>query len=221
MDEAPHSMDAATTMGAVGLIVADLNRSLAWYTGALGLHVQSRTPSQAWLGAGGPTLLVLTEQTGAHPVQRGRTGLYHVALLLPGRADLARVLRHLVATRTPLGGMADHGVSEALYLADPDGHGVEIYRDRPRAEWPTHDGALEMTLETLDVQGLLDELTSGRVTWHGMAEGTRDWPCAPARARFGRGRALLLRPAGLCADATLGGTGPLCSSRGLPSPHWP
>ena len=92
------SIASATTMGAVGLIVADLNRSLAFYTGALGLHVQRRTPQQAWLGADGPTLLVLTEQPGAKPVQRGHTGLYHVAYLLPSRTDLARTLRHLIET---------------------------------------------------------------------------------------------------------------------------
>lgn len=167
------SIASATTMGAVGLIVADLNRSLAFYTGALGLHVQRRTPQQAWLGADGPTLLVLTEQPGAKPVQRGHTGLYHVAYLLPSRTDLARTLRHLIETRTVLSGASDHGVSEALYLSDPDGHGIEIYRDRPRSEWPSAGGALEMTLDPLDAAGLLQEIAGAHEAWHGMAAGTR------------------------------------------------
>ena len=173
MDDPSQRIDPATTMGAVGLIVADLNRSLTYYTGSLGLHVHSRSASQAWLGANGPTLLVLTEQAGARPVQRGRSGLYHVALLLPTRVDLAQMIRHLVEARTPLTGMSDHGVSEALYLTDPDGHGIEIYRDRPRAEWPVHDGKLEMTLDPLDAAGILSEVGPGRQTWHGIAEGTR------------------------------------------------
>jgi catechol 2,3-dioxygenase len=94
-------------------------------------------------------------------------------LLLPTRADLARTIRRLVETRTPLTGMSDHGVSEAIYLNDPDGHGIEIYRDRPRAEWPVRDGALEMTLDPLNVASVLAEVTHGRVAWHGIAEGTR------------------------------------------------
>lgn len=162
-----------TTMGAVGLIVADMERSLAFYTGALGLNVQRRTPHQAWLGADGPALLVLTEQTGAKPVQRGRTGLYHVAYLLPSRAVLARTLRHLIDTRTVLSGASDHGVSEALYLNDPDGHGIEIYRDRPRSEWPMAGGALEMTLDPLDAAGLLQEVAGEQAPWDGTAAGTR------------------------------------------------
>ena len=161
-----------TTMGAVGLIVADLNRSLRYYHENIGLHVHRRTETQVWLGAGGPDLLVLTEQPGARPVQRGRTGLYHFALLVPSRADLARVIRHLVDTRTSLAGMSDHGVSEALYLQDPDGHGIEIYRDRPRAEWPVSGGELQMVSDPLDVPGMLAEVTAGKVQWHGMAPGT-------------------------------------------------
>jgi catechol 2,3-dioxygenase len=159
-------------MGTVALIVADLNRSIAYYTDHIGLHVHRRDEGQAWLGAGGADLLQLTEQPGATPVRRGRTGLYHFALLLPNRRELARTLRHLVTAQTPLGGMSDHGVSEALYLSDPDGHGIEIYRDRPRDEWPVRDGELQMTLDPIDVPDLLREVTSGRVAWHGMDPAT-------------------------------------------------
>lgn len=160
-----------THMGAVALIVTDLNRSMRFYHESLGMHAHRRTETQAWLGAGADDLLVLTEQAGAKPVQRGHTGLYHFALLMPNREELARVLRHLIDTRTPLQGMSDHGVSEAIYLGDPDGHGIEIYRDRPREEWPVEDGALQMTLDPLDVPGLLGEVTSGKIVWHGMPPG--------------------------------------------------
>ncbi|MGL4650770.1 MAG: VOC family protein [Caldilineaceae bacterium] len=162
------SIHPATRMGAVGLIVSDLNRSVRYYHESIGLHVHRRSETQAWLGAGAHDLLVLTEQAGARPVQRGRTGLYHFAILVPSRKELARVLRHLIDTRTPLQGMSDHGVSEAIYLGDPDGHGIEIYRDRPRDEWPVVDETLQMTLDPLDVPGLLGEVTSGKVVWHGM-----------------------------------------------------
>ena len=165
-------IDPATRMGTVALIVADLNRSIAYYTDHIGLHVHRRDAGQAWLGAGGDDLLQLTEQPGASPVRRGRTGLYHLALLLPNRRELARTLRHLADAQTPLGGMSDHGVSEALYLSDPDGHGIEIYRDRPRDEWPVHNGELVMTLDPIDVPNLLSEVTSGRVAWHGMDPAT-------------------------------------------------
>jgi len=155
-------------MGVVSLIVTDLNRSVHYYQESIGLHVQERTGPQARLGVGNHTLLILTEQKGARPVQRGRTGLYHFALLVPNRKELARTLRHLIDTQTPLQGMSDHGVSEAIYLGDPDGHGIEIYRDRPREEWPIENDSLQMTLDPIDVPNLLGEVTSGRIVWSGM-----------------------------------------------------
>jgi catechol 2,3-dioxygenase len=159
-------------MGAVGLIVADLNRSLRFYHESIGLHIHRRSDGQAWLGANAEDLLVLTEQSGARPVQRGVCGLYHFALLLPSRRELARTLRHLVDTRTPLSGLSDHAVSEAIYLQDPDGHGIEIYADRPREQWPPAMGALQMTVEPLDVPDLLSEVTAGKVVWHGLHAGS-------------------------------------------------
>ncbi len=154
-----------TTMGMVTLCVADLTRSLDYYRHRIGLQLHRQEIGTVFLGAGGPDLLCLVEQPGARPVQRGRTGLYHFALLLPSRLALARTLRHLLETRTPIAGASDHGVSEALYLTDPDGHGIEIYRDRPRAEWPmvsTPRGMeLAMTVDPLDVEGILGELAPG------------------------------------------------------------
>ena len=116
----------ATRMGAVHLTVSDLDRSVAYYESAIGLSVRERTGNRAMLGAGGEDLLVLVEQPGARP-SRGYCGLYHFALLLPRRADLARWLAHAVGDRVSLVGMADHYVSEAIYLSDPDEHGIEIY----------------------------------------------------------------------------------------------
>ncbi len=166
------TLPAETRMGQVGLIVADLERSIRYYTERIGLALISASGPDAVLGVGGQGLLHLHEQPGARPVQRGRTGLYHFAILLPTRRDLALCIRNLVDTRTPLSGMSDHGVSEALYLNDPDGHGIEIYRDRPRVEWPMRGGELEMTLDPLDVDGILGEVTSGRIRYEGAPEGT-------------------------------------------------
>jgi len=156
-------MDPATRVGAVRLAVADLARSVAFYEVRIGLKVRERGAGEARLGASGGTrdLLVLVEKPGARPARRA-TGLYHVAILLPTRADLSRALARLMATRTPLTGAADHGVSEALYLDDAEGNGIEIYRDRPREDWPWSGDQLEMGGDRLALQTLLDE--AGGVT---------------------------------------------------------
>jgi len=147
-----------TTLGHVHLTVSDIERSLAFYQEAIGLTLQEREDDTAYLGAGNNRLLGLTEKRGAlHP--RGRTGIYHFALLTPSRFALAHALQRLVDTRTQLTGGSDHGVSEALYLDDPDGIGIEIYRDRPRSEWPLENGSLQMTLDPLDYEGLLAEIS--------------------------------------------------------------
>lgn len=147
---------AATTLGPVHLTVADLDRSLDYYRGAVGLHVLARNGSRASLGAGTRELLALSEQPGARPAV-GHTGLYHFALLLARRADLARWLAHAASDRVALVGLSDHFVSEALYLSDPDGHGIEIYWDRPREVWEGQVAA-RMTTLPLDVNSLLGEL---------------------------------------------------------------
>jgi catechol 2,3-dioxygenase len=146
----------ATRMGAVHLTVADLDRSIAYYGSAIGLRVHAHEGATAALGAGGEDLLVLTEAPGARPV-RANTGLYHFALLLPQRVHLARFLAHVARERVPLAGLSDHAVSEAIYLRDPDEHGIEVYWDRPRALWEGHV-AEQMTTIALDVDGLLREL---------------------------------------------------------------
>jgi catechol 2,3-dioxygenase len=143
-------------MGAVHLTVADLERSLAYYETAIGLAVRERDGDRGSLGTPDAELLVLVEEPGAAPVLR-HTGLFHYALRLPERADLARWLAHAARTGVPLAGMSDHFVSEAIYLGDPDGHGIEIYRDRPRDMWEGKVWA-GMTTEPLDVTSLLGEL---------------------------------------------------------------
>lgn len=155
-------IDAGVRIGHVHLKVADLERSLAFYRDVLGFAVTQRMGSSAaFLSAGGyhhHIGLNTWESRGGSPPARGTTGLYHVAILYPTRALLADALQRLVKAGVPLDGAADHGVSEALYLHDPDGNGVELYRDRPEAEWPKDaSGKLAMRTDPLDVQALLRE----------------------------------------------------------------
>lgn len=145
----------ATTVGPVHLAVSDLERSLAYYRDAIGLDVLEQDGGRASLGAGGRELLGLVEEPGARPAD-GYSGLFHFALLVPERVDLARWLAHAVRDRVPLTGASDHFVSEALYLRDPDRHGIEIYRDRPRAVWEGQ--VARMTTLPLDLDDLLGEL---------------------------------------------------------------
>lgn len=148
-------IDPATSIGAVHLTIADLDASIRFYESHLGFVVHRREEGTATLGPdGGTDLLVLTQCERA-PRVRGTTGLYHFAVLVPSRADLGRALRRLVETETVMQGAADHGVSEALYLADVDGNGIEIYRDRPRAEWPRVNGQLRMGADAIDFEDLL------------------------------------------------------------------
>ena len=160
----------ATRMGAVHLTVADLSRSLPYYD-ALGLRVHSRENGQAALGTGGEDLLVLHEEPGARPA-RGLAGLFHFALLVPERADLARFLAYAARERLPLTGLSDHDVSEAIYLRDPDEHGIEIYADRPRELWEGEVGK-RMTTIPLDTTSLLGELSDpAREPFDGLPAGT-------------------------------------------------
>jgi catechol 2,3-dioxygenase len=147
---------SATRPGAVHLTVSNLDRSLGYYEGVVGLTLRERGADRAFLGAGGEDLLVLVERPGATPA-RGYSGLYHFALLVPTRVDLARWLAHAARDRVALVGLSDHCVSEAIYLSDPDDHGIEIYWDRPRESWEGQV-AQRMTTLPLDTQSLLGEL---------------------------------------------------------------
>src|ERR687888_2279805 len=150
------ALPAETRMGPVHLTVSDLDRSLEYYRTVIGLDVLEQGSGRASLGADSTELLGLVEESGAKPTD-GYTGLYHFALLAPDRPSLAGWLAHAVRDRVPLTGLSDHFVSEALYLSDPDGHGIEIYWDRPREIW---DGkvATRLTTVALDVDSLLGEL---------------------------------------------------------------
>jgi len=165
------SIDPRAAIGAVHLTVSDLGRSVRFYESHLGFVEHARDGRTARLGAGGPDLLVLTECETA-PRVRGTTGLYHFAVLVPNRVELARSLRRLVETETVLQGFADHGVSEAIYLADPDGNGIEIYRDRPRGEWPYLAGRLHMGADPLDVEELLRSVDRQDRSGAGLAKDT-------------------------------------------------
>jgi catechol 2,3-dioxygenase len=156
-----------TRLGYVHLTVSDLGRSLVFYQDSLGFELHRREGDTATLGAGRDDLLALTERPGAVRVPH-RSGLYHFAILVPSRLALARSLRRLIETETNLAGGADHLVSEALYLSDPDGNGIEIYRDLPRSTWEFEKDALRMGTEALDYQGILAELENDPSPWTGL-----------------------------------------------------
>ena len=165
------SLPPGLSLGPVHLTVADLERSLDYYRSAIGLELVGQDGAEASLGSGGTELLHLVESPGAAPAH-GRTGLYHFALLVPTRPDLAAWLAHAARDRVPLVGLSDHYVSEALYLSDPDGHGIEIYCDRPREVW---EGKVDirMTTQPLDVDDLFAELDDpATAPFSGLAAGT-------------------------------------------------
>ena len=172
MSATSTSIHPGTVIGYVHLTVSDLGRSLAFYQNILGFRLHRRDGNIARLGSGGPDLLLLTEQPGARPRPPRTTGLYHFAILVPSRADLARALLHLVETHTTLQGLSDHLVSEAIYLADPDGNGIEIYSDRPRVAWQFEGTLLRMVTKPLDVDGLQSELSGRDDAWSGLSAET-------------------------------------------------
>jgi catechol 2,3-dioxygenase len=158
----PHPIVPGARIGHVHLKVADLDRALAFYTGVLGFELMQRFGNQAaFISAGGyhhHIGLNTWESRGGEPPAPGTTGLYHLAIVYPTRPDLAGALRRLIAAEVPLDGASDHGVSEALYLRDPDQNGVELYWDRPEALWPRNaNGNVNMKTEPLDLPNLLAE----------------------------------------------------------------
>jgi catechol 2,3-dioxygenase len=157
----PHPINPGVRIGHVHLKVADIERALAFYCGVLGFELTVRRQGAAFISAGGyhhHIALNTWESKGGSPPAPGTTGLYHLAILYPNRVELAAALRRLIAAGIPLDGASDHGVSEALYLRDPDDNGVELYRDRPKDQWPrTPDGRMTLFTKPLDLQDLLRE----------------------------------------------------------------
>lgn len=154
----------------VHLQVANLARSLAFYRDAMGFQVVRQNETEAQLSATGqdPIKLILSEVPDAIEKPAHTTGLYHVAILLPSRLELARLFRRLIEQRIPFGGFSDHHVSEALYLPDPDGNGLELYRDRPRSEWRWNGDEVYMATEPLDLDDLLAETERNPSEWQGI-----------------------------------------------------
>lgn len=153
------SIDPRATMGAVRLAVADLDRMRDFYRDAIGLTELEPAAGTVRLGTDGRANLVeLVGEPDAPPRPRGTSGLFHLAILVPSRADLARALQRVADVGWRLSGASDHLVSEALYLSDPEGNGIELYRDRPRDQWPVRDGVLQMDTLPLDLDGVLGEL---------------------------------------------------------------
>jgi catechol 2,3-dioxygenase len=162
--------NAPLRIGRVALTVHDLDRVGAFYQEALGLQWIAGDANSLRLGAGATVLVELRRDPDAPRASTREAGLFHTAFLLPARTDLGRWLTHAARTRLPIQGASDHLVSEAVYLADPEGNGIEVYADRPRAEWRWADGAIVMATEALDVQGLMTD--GDGEAWRGAPEGT-------------------------------------------------
>ena len=158
------SIHPDTRIGHVHLKVADLDRALSFYRDLLGFELNQKIGNQAaFISAGGyhhHIGLNTWESEGGMPPPPGHTGLYHTAILYPNREELARALKALLNADYPLQGAADHGISEAIYLSDPDGNGVELYYDKPKDKWPRkQNGELDMFTKPLDIDGLLSEIS--------------------------------------------------------------
>jgi catechol 2,3-dioxygenase len=169
-DRSKTRLPADAGIGRVRLRVADLERSLGFYRDVLGLNLIREQGGEVALAGGGRELIVLEEHSGIarRPRRPRTTGLYHVALLLPSRTELGRTLLGLDAARYELRGMSDHAVSESLYLDDPDGNGLEIYADRPRHQWPVEAGIVQMTVEPMDIEGVLAAAKENPTPWSGV-----------------------------------------------------
>lgn len=158
------------TIGTIYLNVANLEKMLTFYQEVIGLQIHHQDNKRAHLGVGAEDLLVLTE-TPDHKWLRGITGLFHFAILVPSRLQLAKSLRRIAETKTALQGLSEHHVSEAIYLADPEGNGIEIYRDRPREDWYV-DGEFRLITERMDVDGVMSTLNDRNYHWEGLPSGT-------------------------------------------------
>ncbi|MGE0501869.1 MAG: VOC family protein [Rhizobiaceae bacterium] len=170
MNALPYAADAPASVSQIGIKGRDIENLAAYYKTVLGLDEVTRRTGAIVLGAGGRPLLEIEEFKAGRPDDPRTAGLYHTAFLLPRRADLARWAQRAIAERIPVTGASDHLVSEAIYLDDPEGNGIEIYADRPKDEWQTDDGRLKMGTLPLDVQNLLGEIKPGDAGWTGAPD---------------------------------------------------
>lgn len=160
-------------IGAAGLVVRDLDRVAAYYRDMLGLTVHEHNEQGASLGVGGIALLQLIQRPDTLPDDAREAGLYHTAFLMPTRADLARWILHAAKTRVPITGASDHDVSEAIYLDDPEGNGVEVYSDRPREQWRRDGQLIFQKTDPLDVEAIVREVDPATATYPGAPDGLR------------------------------------------------
>lgn len=167
-----EALQAPVHVGAVGVIARDLDRLTAYYHDVLGLSVQEHTPQVARLGVDGVTLLELIHKPEAIPDDPREAGLYHTAFLMPTRADLARWILHAAKTRANITGASDHDVSEAIYLDDPEGNGVEVYSDRPRDKWRREGKLIFQKTDPLDVDAIVSEIDQS-ASYPGAPKGLR------------------------------------------------
>lgn len=172
MSELPYSATTPIHVGRVGLRARDGEALATFYKNLLGLTETRRDGNIIALGAGGRELLEIEDGPQLEPQEQGSAGLYHTAFLFPQRADLARWVRHAMESRTAITGASDHHVSEAIYLNDPEGNGIEVYADRPKEQWARENGRIAMTTERLDMDGLLAVLGDDDHGWQGAPAGT-------------------------------------------------
>ncbi len=206
------SIHPDTHIGYVHLTVRDFKKTLPFYQNVLGFKIHQNEKGVAQLGAGGNDLLILTENPDAK-ISRFATGLYHFAILVPSRFELARSLRRLAEAEIQLG-FGDHIVSEAIYLSDPDGNGIEVYRDRPRQEWYDENGNFQMGTLPVDVRGVLSELQNETDEWQGLHRDTVLGHMHLKAANVNRDEKFYRDAIGFDEMANLGGTAAFLSAGG-------
>lgn len=172
MSELPFAATTPVSVARVGLKTRDAETLAAFYRTVVGLQELARDGETITLGSPDRPLLVLESDPGAKPDDPRGAGLFHTAFLLPGRADLGRWINHAIADRISIDGASDHIVSEALYLSDPEGNGIEIYADRPRQEWKWNDGMVEMATARMDIPGVIGSVPASDAGWTGVPENT-------------------------------------------------
>ena len=178
--DAPHPSATPTFasrtplhIGSIGLVARDLERLTNFYRDLLGLTVLERTGRLSRLGVGDTTLIEIEHRPNAKPDDPAQAGLYHTAFLMPTRQDHARWITHIAKARVPISGASDHGVSEAFYLDDPEGNGIEVYNDRPRERWNWENGLVTMQTKQLDIEAILREIDPASASYPAAPEGLR------------------------------------------------